>query len=148
MKKTLFAFMIVLALCFTLAGCGSDADDTAAAPSASAPVVAEQPQEEPEAEPAPATTPKELDAIAEALGLTDKGEVYFSILGAADGAEYNGGDIELYIFEDTANESYAGFEANSGMYGTAYCKDGVALVFLDGVEPDAGIVEAFEALVF
>lgn len=145
MSKRILAAALVLAVVVMLAACSSRAPkDQAPAAEPSAPEQTEE-VKEPEA---PAKTEKTVDAIADALGLTDKTEVMFSIVGAQDGAEFNGGDVEVYIYEDQNADGYKGFASGSGMFGTAYCRDGVVLVFLDGVEPDTKIVEAFEGLTF
>ena len=126
MKKIIA--MLVLCTLFLVA-CGSSGSDSGSA-----------------AEPV-AKTEKSVTAIAEALSLSGQEEVYFSMVGAADGAQFNDGAIEVYIYNDQDAKEYKGFAANEGMYGTAYANDGAVLVFVDG-DPDQGMVDTFNALVF
>lgn len=128
MRDKILSVLAVLCIAALLASCGS-------------------PSEESSNEAEPVKTDKTITAIADACGLTDQEEVYFSMVGAADGAQFNGGDVELYIYDDLDNDSYKGFKANEGMYGTAYENDGVILVFVD-CDPDQAIVDTFSALSF
>ena len=135
MKKFLM-LVLALVLVFSLASCGSSEEP------------AEDPAAEPVAEePAPEPTEKTIPAIAEALGLSDQGEVYFEIIGARDGAEFNGGAVELYIFDED-QEEYKTLISGDGFVVPAAYHDGVVLVFPEGTEPDPALVEAFEGLVF
>ena len=135
MKKFTIA-ALVLVLLFSLASCGSSEEP------------AEDPAAEPVAEePAPEPTEKTIPAIAEALGLSDQGEVYFEIIGARDGAEFNGGAVELYIFDED-QEEYQTLISGDGFVVPAAYHDGVVLVFPEGTEPDQALVEAFDGLVF
>lgn len=139
MKKiTIAALVLVLALSLSLFGCGtSDAEEPSDAPEISETV------EEPATEPIEKTIP----AIAEALGLSDQGEVYFEIIGARDGAEFNGGAVELYIFDED-QEEYKTLVAGDGFVVPAAYKDGVVLVFPEGTDPDPELVQAFDDLTF
>ena len=135
MKKYLM-LVLALVLVFSLASCGSSeepAEDPAAEP------VAEEPEPEP--------TEKTIPAIAEALGLSDQGEVYFEVIGARDGAEFNGGAVELYIFDED-QEEYQTLISGDGFVVPAAYHDGVVLVFPEGTDPDQALVEAFDGLVF
>lgn len=135
MKKFLM-LVLALVLVFSLASCGSSEEP------------AEDPAAEPVAEePAPEPTEKTIPAIAEALGLSDQGEVYFEIIGARDGAEFNGGAVEIYIFDED-QEEYQTLISGDGFVVPAAYHDGVVLVFPEGTEPDPELVEAFEGLVF
>ena len=135
MKKFLM-LVLALVLVFSLASCGSSEEP------------AEDPAAEPVAEePAPEPTEKTIPAIAEALGLSDQGEVYFEIIGARDGAEFNGGAVELYIFDED-QEEYKTLISGDGFVVPAAYHDGVVLVFPEGTEPDPALVEAFDELVF
>lgn len=135
MKKFLM-LVLALVLVFSLSSCGSSEEP------------AEDPAAEPVAEePAPEPTEKTIPAIAEALGLSDQGEVYFEIIGARDGAEFNGGAVELYIFDED-QEEYKTLISGDGFVVPAAYHDGVVLVFPEGTEPDPALVEAFEGLVF
>lgn len=146
MKKTSLFMTVFLIACMLLISCGSSNEQ--AAPEESASAVVESTEEPAEQEPEPvATTEKSVDAIADALGLTDKGEVYFSMIGATDGAEFNGGAVELYIFDESSDEYKATIEGGAMITATAY-KDGVVLAFPEGTEPDQAIIDAFNNLVF
>ena len=135
MKKFLM-LVLALVLVFSLASCGSSEEP------------AEDPAAEPVAEePAPEPTEKTIPAIAEALGLSDQGEVYFEIIGARDGAEFNGGAVELYIFDED-QEEYKTLISGDGFVVPAAYHNGVVLVFPEGTEPDPALVEAFDELVF
>lgn len=148
MKKGV-AFLLVFVLALSFAACGSSNEAVLSADSnTQAPVQEEPVQEEPQPEAETTKTPKTVDDIANALGLTGKSEVWFAMIGASDGAEFNDGSIELYIYDNTDADQYKGFSENKGMYGTAFVNDGVVLVFLDGIEPDQDLVDAFRALVF
>ena len=119
---------IIVTACLLFVACGSGDSGSSAAP--------EQPK-----------TEKTVAAVADALSLSGQEEVYFSVIGAEDGAQFNDGAIEIYVYSDTENSSYKGFEANEGMYGTAYVNDGVVLVIVEG-DPDESMVETFQALQF
>lgn len=135
MKKYLM-LVLALVLVVSLASCGSSEEP------------AEDPAAEPVAEePAPEPTEKTIPAIAEALGLSDQGEVYFEIIGARDGAEFNGGAVEIYIFDED-QEEYKTLISGDGFVVPAAYHDGVVLVFPEGTEPDPALVEAFDGLVF
>lgn len=134
--KRFLTLALALVLVLSLASCGSSEEP------------AEDPATEPAAEePAPEPTEKTIPAIAEALGLSDQGEVYFEIIGARDGAEFNGGAVELYIFDED-QEEYQTLISGDGFVVPAAYHDGVVLVFPEGTEPDPALVEAFDGLVF
>lgn len=139
MKKfTIAALFLVLVLSLSLSGCGSsDADKQSDAPEVSEAVE----------EPAPEPIEKTIPAIAEALGLSDQGEVYFEVIGARDGAEFNGGAVELYIFDEDQEEYQTLIDGDGFVVPAAY-HDGVVLVFPEGTDPDPELVQAFEGLVF
>lgn len=145
MYKKILSLLLVAVFVLAFAGCGSESTEEAPAPSAS--VSDEQePTAEPEQEPV-ASTPKTVDAVADVLGLTDKGEVYFSMIGATDGAEFNGGAVEVYIFDESSEEYQAAIDG-TGMIKAAAYKDGVVLSFPEGTEPDQALIDAFNEIVF
>lgn len=90
---------------------------------------------------------KNIDAVAEALGLEGKAETYFEMIGAKDGAEFNGGDVEIYQY-DPESEDYKKIEAGNGAIKAAACNSGFILVFPEGGKTDKKIVKAFEELSF
>ena len=141
MKKTVYV-LIVLSMLFVFTSCGSASDADEASKQSSS-ISQEAATEELEV----VKTEKSIDAVADALGLTDKSEVYFGVIGAEDGAEFNGGSVELYIF-DEASEDYQTAIDGTGMIQAAAYKDGVVLCFPSGTEPDPTIVDAFNALEF
>lgn len=137
MKKFMM-FALVLILSISMIGCGSsDAEEPSDAPEISETVE----------EPAPEPIEKTIPAIAEALGLSDQGEVYFEVIGARDGAEFNDGAVELYIFDED-QEEYKTLVAGDGFVVPAAYKDGVVLVFPEGTDPDPELVQAFDDLTF
>lgn len=137
MKK--FTIMIlVLVLALGLAACGGSKTDSS-----------EEPAEEPAAE-EPAEVPtieKNIDAVAEALGLKNKEETYYSVIGADDGAEFNGGTVEIYQY-DPASDAYKDIEAGNGAIKAEACNSGFILVVPEGTEPDKKLIKAFKALEF
>ena len=136
--KKLMMFALVLVLAISMIGCGSsDAEEPSDAPEISETVE----------EPAPEPIEKTIPAIAEALGLSGQSEVYFEVIGARDGAEFNDGAVELYIFDED-QEEYKTLVAGDGLVVPAAYHDGVVLVFPEGTEPDQALVEAFDGLVF
>ena len=90
---------------------------------------------------------KTIDAVAGALNLTDKAEVYYGMIGAKDGAEFNGGSIELYLFDEDSDYYQTAIEGTGMIVASAY-KDGFVLAFPQGVEEDPDLVAAFNALEF
>lgn len=137
MKKFMM-FALVLILSISMIGCGSsDAEEPSDAPEISETVE----------EPAPEPIEKTIPAIAEALGLSGQSEVYFEVIGARDGAEFNDGAVELYIFDED-QEEYKALVAGDGFVVPAAYHDGVVLVFPEGTDPDPELVQAFDALTF
>lgn len=137
MKKFMM-FALVLILSISMIGCGSsDAEEPSDAPEISETVE----------EPAPEPIEKTIPAIAEALGLSGQSEVYFEVIGARDGAEFNDGAVELYIFDED-QEEYKTLTSGDGFVVPAAYHDGVVLVFPEGTDPDPELVQAFDALTF
>ena len=89
---------------------------------------------------------KNIDSVATELGLTDGSETLYSFIGAIAGKEYNGGDVELYQFEENS-DAYKQIIEGEILKISAY-KDGIVLLFPDGIEEDANLVNAFESLEF
>lgn len=142
MKK--FTIMIlVLVLALGLAACGGSKTDSSEEP-AEEPAAEEQAAEEPAEVP---TIEKNIDAVAEALGLKNKEETYYDMVGADDGAEFNGGAVEIYQY-DPASDAYKDIEAGNGAIKAEACNSGFVLVVPEGTEPDKKLIKAFKALEF
>jgi len=88
-----------------------------------------------------------IDAVAEALGLSGKSETYYEMIGAKDGAEYNDGSIELYQY-DPESQDYKDIEKGEGAIEAAACNNGFIIVVPDGTDPDKKIIDAFKNLQF
>ncbi len=129
MKKVLIISLITI-LVFAMAACGEK----------------EQAAEE-ETAPEETKIEKNIDAVAEALGLEGKEQTYFEMIGAEDGAEFNGGDVEIYQY-DPESKDYKNIEAGNGAIKAAACNSGFILVFPEGGKTDKKIIKAFEELSF
>jgi len=88
-----------------------------------------------------------IDYVAEKLGLTGESEVLYGLIGAIAGKQYNGGDVELYQFDENS-DAYKDLIARKTYLIPAAYKNGVVLIFALGVEPDQNLVDAFNALDF
>lgn len=97
-----------------------------------------------------------IPAIAECLGLEIEEPVFFEMIEAIDGKQYENGKIEIYQFDknDAAYEKVitTGYEMTFGDYvisfkATAY-NDGFVLYLNDEVENPNDIIEAFENIRF
>ena len=89
---------------------------------------------------------KNIDATAEALGLTAGDETYYQLIGAKAGKQYNDGAIELYQFDENSDE-YKEIESTKTVANTnvsAY-KDGIVMLFV-GTEEDQNIIDKFNKL--
>lgn len=86
---------------------------------------------------------KNIDAAAEALGLTGGEETMYAMIGATAGKEYNDGAVELYQFEEDS-DAYKEIESSDSVSGipVAAHKDGIALIFANN-ETDQAILDAF-----
>ena len=91
---------------------------------------------------------KNIDAAAEALGLTGGEETMYAMIGATAGKEYNDGAVELYQFEEDS-DAYKEIESSDSVSGipVAAHKDGIALIFANN-ETDQAILDAFNQLQF
>ena len=89
-----------------------------------------------------------IDFVAEKLGLIpDESEVWYHLIGAVAGKQYNDGNIELYQFDENS-QAYKDLIGGNTYLPVAAYKDGVVLVFALGVEKDQAIVDAFNSLDF
>ncbi len=88
---------------------------------------------------------KTIDAVAEALGLTNGEKNFYDKIGAIDGKEYNGGMVELYQY-DEASEKYQQILNGNGSSRVAAYKNGIVLLFPVGSKKDADLIKAFNEL--
>lgn len=131
MKKIITILLsMVLLLVFTACG-GSDSSSSDKSKETEAPKIE-----------------KNIDAAAEALGLTGGEETMYAMIGATAGKEYNDGAVELYQFEEDSN-AYKEIESSDSVSGipVAAHKDGIALIFAND-ETDQAILDAFNQLQF
>ena len=101
----------------------------------------------PEVEKKASKVERNLDSVAEALGLEDGNSTFYAFIGAIDGKEYNGGNVELYQFDVDA-DAYAQIIGDDSPLSISAYKDGFVLLFPAGVEEDANIVAKFKDIVF
>lgn len=89
---------------------------------------------------------RNIDATAQALGLSAGEETYYQMIGANEGREYNDGAIELYRFDENSEE-YKEIENSGEVAGTevAAYKDGIVMIFV-GIEQDQEIIDSFNEL--
>ena len=90
---------------------------------------------------------KNIDAVAEELGLSKKSDAFYSLIGAIDGKKYNEHNVELYQF-DTDSDAYKQIIGSNSMLNVSAYKDGIILVFSIGTEPDAELIEKFNKIRF
>lgn len=131
MKKIITILLsMVLLLVFTACG-GSDSSSSDKSKETEAPKIE-----------------KNIDAAAEALGLTGGEETMYAMIGATAGKEYNDGVVELYQFEEDS-DAYKEIESSDSVSGipVAAHKDGIALIFAND-ETDQAILDAFNQLQF
>lgn len=134
MKKImLLVFVIVLTI--GLCSCGGGSDP------AEEPETAAETQTQTEA----VKIERSIDAVADALGLTEKSEVYYTVIDADDGAEFNGGAVELYQY-DPENQVYKDICAGEGAIKAEAYNNGFILVVPDGTEADEDLVMRFKEL--
>ena len=131
MKKIITILLsMVLLLVFTACG-GSDSSSSDKSKETEAPKIE-----------------KNIDAAAEALGLTGGEETMYAMIGATAGKESNDGAVELYQFEEDS-DAYKEIESSDSVSGipVAAHKDGIALIFAND-ETDQAILDAFNQLQF
>ena len=131
MKKIITILLsMVLLLVFTACG-GSDSSSSDKSKETEAPKIE-----------------KNIDAAAEALGLTGGEETMYAMIGATAGKEYNDGAVELYQFEEDS-DAYKEIESSDSVSGipVAAHKDGIALIFAND-ETEQAILDAFNQLQF
>ena len=107
----------------------------------------EKAAEEEKAGPEVVKIEKNIDAVAEALGLSGKSETFYDMIGAEDGAEFNDGAVEIYQY-DPESKDYKDIEKGEGAIEAEACNSGFVLVVPDGTKPDQKLVKSFEELTF
>ncbi len=90
---------------------------------------------------------KNIDSVAEELGLKDGSETLYSIIGATAGKEYNDGSVELYQF-DTDSDSYKQIIGEGSALKASAYKDGIVLIFPAGTDEDKDLIEKFNSIEF
>lgn len=101
----------------------------------------------PEVEKKASKVERNLDSVAEALGLEGGKSTLFAFIGAIDGKEYNDGNVELYQFDVDA-DAYAQIIGDDSPLSISAYKDGFVLLFPAGVAEDADLVARFNDIVF
>ncbi|SCJ97041.1 Uncharacterised protein [uncultured Eubacterium sp.] len=129
-KRKVFVLVLSLLLCIGLAACGGGDSDQADVPKIE----------------------KSVDAVAAELELSNKEEKAFDMIGAADGASYDG-NIELYLYEDQDSDAYKAVTGDGYDLGITVVKatahnDGMIMVYTGDGEPDKDLVDQFNALAF
>ena len=131
MKKIITILLsMVLLLAFTACG-GSDSSSSDKSKETEAPKIE-----------------KNIDAAAEALGLTGGEETMYAMIGATAGKEYNDGAVELYQVEEDS-DAYKEIESSDSVSGipVAAHKDSISLILANN-ETDQAILDAFNQLQF
>ena len=90
---------------------------------------------------------KNVDAVAEFLGLENGSETLYSMIGAIDGKEYNDGNVELYQFDENDDAYKQIIGENSPMNVSAY-NEGIVLIFPAGQAPDDEMIDTFNGIEF
>ena len=90
---------------------------------------------------------KNIDSVAEKLGLMGGSETLYSMIGATAGKEYNDGNVELYQF-DTKSDVYKQIIGEGSPLKAAAYKDGIVLIFPAGTEADSDLIEKFNSIEF
>ena len=90
---------------------------------------------------------KDIDSVAEKLGLTGGVETLYSMIGANAGKEYNDGSVELYQFDEKSEVYKQIIGDNSPLKVSAY-KNGIVLIFPVGTEEDKNLIYEFNSIEF
>lgn len=135
MKKKLFAIVLIACMAFAVTACGGN--------ETSSPESDEPAQEEVK------KVEKSFDAVEAELGLSNGEETLYQFINATMGKEYNGGEVELYQFDEDS-DAYKAIE--DGTFADTYNLEvagyngGFALIFPN--EVDSALVDKLEAIVF
>ncbi len=89
---------------------------------------------------------KNIDSVAEYLGYTDGEETYYATIGAIAGKEYDGGNFELYEFDENSEEYKTTINGGGLVKASAY-KDGIVLIFPND-EYNQELVDKFNNIEF
>ena len=137
--KKIIIFCFVIGLIATLGACsGNQKNQTNT--NAENVISASEPEKVPKIE-------KNIDSVAEFLGITNGSETLYSIIGAIAGKEYNNGSIELYQFEEKSDAYKQIIGENSPLKISAF-KDGIVLLFPAGAEADKDLIDKFNSIEF
>ena len=131
-KHILIGLIMALLMCFC--GCGGQSEEQTTAETTTQTTTQEQ------------TVERSIDAVAEELGLTGKSKTYYTVIGAKDGAEFNDGTVELYLY-DPNDQNYKDIADGNGVIKAEAVNNGVILVVPEGTDPDAEIVAKFKDIV-
>ena len=131
MKKILVILVSAL-IALTICGCGGSSDE-------------EQTTETTQTTTKVAQIERSIDAVAEELGLIGKSEVYYTVIDAQDGAEFNDGTVELYMYEPEST-TYQDIADGNGVINAVACNNGFILVVPDGSEADDSLISRFNEL--
>lgn len=143
MKKFL-SLLLIIVMCISLVACNGEKTENNNASDDNTSY--SENKEEPEIiEDNGVKVEKSIDAVAEALGLTDGEKNFYDIIGAIDGKEYNNGSVELYQY-DESSEKYQAILDGKGSSKIAAYKNGIVLLFPVGTKPDAELIKAFNEL--
>lgn len=144
LMKRLLCLIIAAVICLSFAACSkTPGNDNTTAQTTTQNTITEQTTEQ--TTKAVKKTEKTVDAVAEYLGFSDGEEQFYSMIGAKDGKAFNGGELEIYLFDENSEEYKSIIAGNGTVTATAY-KEGVILVFPNTVDQD--IVNSFNDIEF
>ena len=129
--KKLTTLLLSALLCFGLFACSGGSDSSAGNNSAENADTAK--------------IEKNIDAVADHLGLKNGSETAYSTSGAKAGKEYNDGAVELYEF-DADSAEYEAITKGEGSVKAAAYKDGIIILFTGDTDQD--MVDKFKAIEF
>ena len=137
MKKKITVLLLAAVLSLSLFSCGNDSGDTTGDNAGDTNVT---------------KIDKTIDAVANELGLKNKQEKAYDMLGASDGAGFDG-NIEIYIYEDQNSDAYKAITGDGYDMGIAVIKasasnDGVVLVYTGEGSAEIQLVDKFKELQF
>jgi len=151
--KNLLVFLLTLSLAFSFAACGDDNDNDAADNGNNAAVedntnaAADDAENKDNDNDKDKEIDKNLDAVADYLGLKGGEDSLYEIIGAKAGKKYNDGKVELYLYDDDSDE-YEKMKKGEGSIKIAAHNDGVVLVFGNEEDKDEDIIKKFKEIDF
>ncbi len=144
--KKLLVLLLTLALSFSFVACGNG-NDNAAEDNNNNAAVENNNDNTDNSDNADKEIAKDIDAVADYLGLKNGKETLYQAIGAKAGKEYNDGKVELYHFDDDSAE-YEKLKKGEGDLKIAAHNDGFVLVFTDDAAKDEDMIKKFEAIDF